>query len=749
MKNRPQYIAQLVLLLSAYLTAHAQPQFSQPHGLYTEPIRIELTTDNPAAIIHYTLDGSEPTATSSVYTTPFDISQTTILRAVEQIGDSLSPVATASYIFPQSVFNQSNSPIGYPATWGSYSQFSGTAPAYYEMFRGFDNYSQMLPYMEQGLRDLPILSIVTNRDYLFSHEINEQTGGIYIYTGAPVGNPVGRGWERPVSIELIGGPQQHDLTYPCGIVIHGGHGRLAEKNPKHSFRLKFKKEYGGKKTLHYPVFTKGNEAPEDSSSYTAKYDQLVLRCHFGNTWQHWDNAHRLIAQYTRDLWARMTQKRMGWTAVEGLYVNLFINGLYWGLYNIAERIDTQFCKDHEGGDKTLYDVIKVDEMNDSYLPQVIEAAEGNLDAWNEMVSVAETASRDEGYLRLQGLKADGSPDPDMEPLLHIDNFIDYMLINQYAGNNDWDNHNWYAFRQRGPESKGFQFLCWDTEQIFEGALDNRLNLNAAGYPTGIFQTLMKHPDFLHRYMDRAYAALSPGGQLSEQQVVAVWDSLYYTIANALYLESSRWGNYRREVHPWKRRGPLFSVDTYYLNERQRLLDTYFPTRSAWMLSELTKKHWMSQTEAPAFLLNGREVTTDTLTLTDMLTLTGPSYMVCTTDGHRPVTWVGSTEGIPSITAFTYEGNNLMSHLSANAEGTWVSFSAIGRSSDEWSPAVSRAFYIRRASTGIHSVDNGHLTMDNSVYDLQGRRVANSQLSTVNCQLLKKGVYIVNGKKVIK
>ncbi len=51
------------------------------------------------------------------------------------------------------------------------------------------------------------------------------------------------------------------------------------------------------------------------------------------------------------------------------------------------------------------------------------------------------------------------------------------------------------------------------------------------------------------------------------------------------------------------------------------------------------------------------------------------------------------------------------------------------------------------TTGIHSIDNGQLTIDNSVYDLQGRRVQTSNLNSQTSNL-KRGVYIVNGKKVI-
>ena len=51
-------------------------------------------------------------------------------------------------------------------------------------------------------------------------------------------------------------------------------------------------------------------------------------------------------------------------------------------------------------------------------------------------------------------------------------------------------------------------------------------------------------------------------------------------------------------------------------------------------------------------------------------------------------------------------------------------------------------------TGIHTIDNGQFTIDNEgvVYDLSGRKIANYQLSIINCQL-KKGIYIVNGRKV--
>ena len=51
----------------------------------------------------------------------------------------------------------------------------------------------------------------------------------------------------------------------------------------------------------------------------------------------------------------------------------------------------------------------------------------------------------------------------------------------------------------------------------------------------------------------------------------------------------------------------------------------------------------------------------------------------------------------------------------------------------------QSFWFTEETTGIKSIDNGQLTMDNeAVYDLQGRKVQNP----------KRGLYIINGKKVV-
>jgi len=568
----------LTCVLFPWWTLAQEPVFSHEHGFYDEPFELTIVADvEGTATLRYTLDGSEPTEMSAAYDgKPLAISGTTIVRAAIFDGDvCLSPVTTATYLFVEDILKQSNTPEGYPDAWGRYCQINGTAKADYEMDPEMTEDPVLRPKIMEGLRSLPVLSIVTDPGNLFSHEKDSERGGIYIFTGNPLGDDTGRGWTRPASVEMFGGA---DFSVTCGLRLHGGHSRLPEKNPKHSFRLVFKEKYGPK-TLKYPLF--GSDQP-------AKFDQLVLRCHFGTTWQHWDEGNRQRAQYTRDVWARRMQNRLGRTSVNALYVNLFLNGMYWGLYNIAERVDDLFGKDHIGGTEADVDAIKIEETGGYHL----DASAGSLDPWKRTTALAAivggtfSGSLPKGIPA--GITAEEAYKALKDSLLDIPAFIDFMLVNQYDGNTDWDHHNWYAVRSRGVDSKGFKLLCWDSEAIFEDVKENNLGKNnGKDYPTGIFHNLLHNDDFARQYVRRAKKLLAPEGMLGERSVVELWDSLHNVIAPALYAEAARWGDYRRDVHKYKKQGQLYTVDNQYAAERNRLLTKYFPYRSDTVLSQIT------------------------------------------------------------------------------------------------------------------------------------------------------------------
>lgn len=344
--------------------------------------------------------------------------------------------------------------------------------------------------------------------------------------------------------------------------------------------MKFKSDYGPSK-LKYPVF--------EGDDVDIEYNSLVLRCFFNNSWTCWDQS-AARAQYTRDMWGRMTQRNLGWEYVKGLYAHVFINGLYWGIYCVSEHIDEHFAKNHFGGKKSDYDVLKVEELEN----YAVVASSGDLVAFNELLLLCDNAFQNEVYYRIQGKDPNGIINPTYEPLLNIDEFIDYMLINQYAGNSDWDFHNWNAVRKRGGD--GFHFICWDTENIFEDVNYSNLNNNNDNCPSKIFQGLMKNDIFREKYLERAKVLLNSGGALSEDNVLQVWDSLYGQIENAIYAEAARWGDYRHNVHSY--RGvylPEFSVEESYMEERNRLITEYFPYRGEKLLFLQKEKGWVSNT----------------------------------------------------------------------------------------------------------------------------------------------------------
>jgi hypothetical protein len=715
----------MILFLLVLIPLRAELTFNKSHGVYKSPFMLRISSNESGAVIRYTLDGSEPTATSLQFSGNIYVGTTLIVRAAEfKNGQRISDIVTSSYIFPSSVLEQPDAPDGYPATWGKYSTISGTAPADYGMDPELTADRTYATNITEAFYSIPALSIVTDKENLFNKTYDEQTGGIYIYTGTSDSD--GRGWERAASVELMGGG--HDLTTACGLKIHGGQGRVPEKNPKHSFRLTFKDEYG-KKTLKYPVFGEEN---------VARFNSLIVRTFYNYSWIHSDATQRSRAQYARDLWSRRMQKRMGYAVSDGLYVNVFLNGLYWGLYNLSERIDDDYCKYHFGGLKSDYDVIKREDY--------LEASEGTLDKWNQLMRLSEKASSQQTYEMITGQQP-LSPDTVPEVLLDVDNFMDYMLINQYGGNADWDHHNWIAVCNHKDCTQGFRFICWDSEQTLFSASKNVLDINNRDCPTYLFQNLMKNRTFRHRFMDRAYKHLEDdGGLLCPQSTQALWDSLQSVISLAIYAESARWGDYRKDVHPYTSRGELYRADVHHTLENRRLHEEFFPQRTDNLIAQLKKKGWYATVEAPAFLVNGKRVADgDTINLSDDLTLSQGSYIVYTTDGSYPVSWVETTLGEETPQATLYSKENLAQSLVPGE----VTLRAISKSNNNWSPTVTRkVFVVDDVTDGI----NEELRVKNeefagAVYDISGRRI-NSQFIIHNSQL-KKGVYIRNGKKEIR
>lgn len=87
----------LVSLIHPAVTVEA-PTFSPEAGTYAEAQSVTISCESPSTIIYYTLDGTEPTPNSTLYSEAISVSSTTTIKAVAYAGgDDHSTVATANY----------------------------------------------------------------------------------------------------------------------------------------------------------------------------------------------------------------------------------------------------------------------------------------------------------------------------------------------------------------------------------------------------------------------------------------------------------------------------------------------------------------------------------------------------------------------------------------------------------------------------------------------------------------------------
>lgn len=100
------FIDNLTITVSGGAPVAAQPTFSSPTGIYTSPISLTMSSETPNASIYYTVDGSTPTTSSTLYSAPITINQTTTVKAIATAnGYTNSFTTSATYTFPEVLDN--------------------------------------------------------------------------------------------------------------------------------------------------------------------------------------------------------------------------------------------------------------------------------------------------------------------------------------------------------------------------------------------------------------------------------------------------------------------------------------------------------------------------------------------------------------------------------------------------------------------------------------------------------------------
>ncbi len=74
-----------------------KPSINPAAGFYTSDVVVTIDDIDPNTTVHYTLDGSEPDLGSAIYTAPFTISNTTVVKAVAYHSDQAVPKSFTDY----------------------------------------------------------------------------------------------------------------------------------------------------------------------------------------------------------------------------------------------------------------------------------------------------------------------------------------------------------------------------------------------------------------------------------------------------------------------------------------------------------------------------------------------------------------------------------------------------------------------------------------------------------------------------
>jgi hypothetical protein len=544
----------------------ADPFASVASGFFDRPFSLTLSTPTVGASIGYTLDGTEPTPThgllySGAITVAGSPAQAVVnVRAIAFRNDLLcSHVVTHSYIFPNYVLVQPANPAGFPASWITQindGSIATVVPADYQMDPKVITNPAYTALAAQALTNLPTLSIVSDVDGLFS-----QNEGIYANP-----NPVEADrplWERPASAELILPDGSSGFHLNAGLRIHGSTSRDPNWTRKHSFRLFFKDGYDG--PLNYQVF---------ADSPAKKFKTLVLTAGFNVSWNDRFEQGGTQAQLVRNQFCSDLQREMNHAASHGRFVHLYLNGLYWGLYDVQERPDDHFGATYYGGDNSQYDAVRNTQG-------FFEVVAGDDLAWSAMMALVNP-----------GL-SDNAQYDQIKQYLDIDSFIDYMIVNHYAGNTDWANHNWYALRKRAPGA-GYEFVSWDAEITLKNVNENVVGYNQCVSPTMIHSFLKNNAEYRLKFADHVQKQFFNGGPLfvdtnqpavdpanpQRNRPAALYLKRIAEVDPAVVLESARWG----DSVPTRVNNP-FTRNADFLPELNRLTNAYFPQRSAVVLAQ--------------------------------------------------------------------------------------------------------------------------------------------------------------------
>ena len=537
--------------------------FDHPRGRYSAPFTLALTSATPGATIRYTLNGSAPTLNSgTIYSSPLLVSSSRVVRAAAfKAGWRSSSVETHSYLYIDDIVTQTAgtaTALGFPAT-----AVNGQTYRYGMTLGNVTSGGGTLQSLKNALAAIPTVSMSTD-----VANLTDAATGIYSNPGRH-----GLFWERPVSMEYINAAGTSEFAINCGARIRGGFSR-ATNNPKHAFHMYFRGSlYDG--DLNYRLF--GNAG-------ASQFSQIDMRSEENYSWAFQNDAKNLLV---REEWSRITQGDMGQPYARNGYFHLYLNGVYWGIYNFEERTEASFGETYLGGVKENFDVVKSAGSSGGYNT---EMTDGNFAAWYSLTDQALALKNDATetgrtakYMKMRGLNPDGTRNAAFPVLLDADNLIDYELVVFYDGSFDSPmstflanaSNNWFGARDR-LGMNGFVFFAHDHEHGMDSVTDGRAynrigpwggsgtnnwgqgqynsreggTLYSKSNPHYLQEFLCFSAEYRQHFADRVQRHFYNGGALTTAKSIGRFNALTAQIDTFIHAEAARWGSAALNRNSW-------------------------------------------------------------------------------------------------------------------------------------------------------------------------------------------------------
>ncbi|HLO61279.1 MAG TPA: CotH kinase family protein [Bacteroidales bacterium] len=368
-------------------------------------------------------------------------------------------------------------------------------------------------YVGSRTHDIPFVCLSTNPENLWNENY-----GIYAFGTAPRGDypyfnaNFWKDWERPVHMELYDVQGVKKVDQDAGMKIFGAWSRAADQK---SLALYARKTYG-KGSFEYKFF---EDKPID------KFESLILR-NSGN-----DNMGLQFHDcFMTGLTRKMDVDRQAFQPAA-----VYINGQYWGLLNIREKVSNNYIAENHQ--------VNADSVN--LLQFGGDVLDGTNEGYQELIN----------YLNQKTTLQNDADYEKARNSIDIDNFIQYELTQIYLNNRDWPGNNIKFWNTNSPGSKwrwilfdtDFGFGIWDVNDYKLNSLDFALEAYGPDWPNPPWATLILRRmvtnlnfrnNFINQFCDRLNL------DFSSSRVNSDLDSLQNLYDHEIVYNFGRWwGNY--------------------------------------------------------------------------------------------------------------------------------------------------------------------------------------------------------------